>query len=458
MSLSRELARFVTETHYADIPASVLETQKKSILDAVAITLGAATLGDGCQSFVTLAEENAAGGAGDATVIGFDRKLPMTWAAFANGSMAHSLDFGDTQMHAVIHSNASTFPAALALAERLGASGEELLAALVIGSEVACRISLGANEDLEKYGWYMPPIYTSFGATAACCKLLKLSADQVLDAFSFNLCQTTCSAELIQNQTTVLRSVREAFAARNALVSALAAQKGLKGFDLPFEGKSGFYAAYARGNYDEQRALDGLGQHFEAGQLSFKLWPSCAGTHPAIIGARQLANDHSIQPDDIERIHVVVSQRNRMLCEPATVRMAPTSSIIGKFSIPYTASVALIKGNVTLEDFTPVALADRQVLALAAKFTYEVNEAWGKAEGMNTEMVIRTPRGEFSFAYFEDGSAATPQTSFEDLGEKLRSCAVYAARPFAEERLAAIESAVRQVDLLPDIRQLTKLL
>lgn len=143
MGISDQLAKFVAETNYEDIPLWVIETQKKSILDSIAITLGAAALGDGCRSFVDLARENSSGGAGEATVIGFGEKMPASWAAFANAAMAHSLDFGDTQMDAVVHSNASTFPAALAMAEKLDhVDGKRLLTALVLGSEVACRISI----------------------------------------------------------------------------------------------------------------------------------------------------------------------------------------------------------------------------------------------------------------------------------------------------------------------------
>jgi 2-methylcitrate dehydratase PrpD len=457
VNLSETLARFVADTEYDAIPQTVLETQKKSILDGIAITLGAATLGDGCRQFVALAGENAAGAPGDATVIGFDGKLPAVWAAFANGSMAHSLDFGDTQLHAFIHSNASTFPAALALAERRGASGRDLLAALVLGSEVACRVSLGVLEDLEKYGWYMPPVYTSFGATAACCKILRLPPEQIVAALSFNLCQTTCSSELINNKDTVVRSVREAFAARNAVTSALIATKGLKGFEAPLEGASGFYQAYARGNWADTRVLASLGETFEAGALSFKLWPSCAGTHPVIGSVMQLAREHHIQPAEIERIHVVVSQRNRMLCEPFAIRIAPESAIIAKFSIPYTASVALLKSRVALEDFNREALADADVLALAAKFTYAVNENWGKDDSMNTDVTIHSRRGEFH-TFYSEAANAHQETTFDDLAAKLRSCAAYAAQPFSAERLDQIVAAVRQLESLQDIRELTALL
>ncbi len=456
MDFTRKLAEFVVNTNFEDIPPYVIETQKKSILDAIGITLGAATLGDGCKAFVELATENSYGAAGDATVIGFNRKLPAPWAAFANASMAHSLDFGDTQMHAIVHSNASTLPAALAVAEKLGnVDGKTLLTALVIGSEIACRVSLGSNEDLEKYGFYMPPIYTSFGATAAVCKLLKLDVDQVVDAFSFNLCQTTCSSELMNNSNTVIRSIREAFAAKNAVMSGLLAQKGLKGFAEPLEGKLGFYHAYARDNCNLERPLEKLGEYFDAGTLYFKLWPSCAGTHPVISTVHKLVEENHIKPEEIERVHVITSQRNKMLVEPEEIRKNPTTSIIGKFSIPYTGAVSIIRGNVTLDDFLPEAFNDEQVKALAAKFTHEVNADWGKVEGMNTDVTIYTNRGTFHYFYTEIGVPPKDAT-FDELRVKLKSCARHAYYTKTDEALDMIADTICNLDSLSDISEFTR--
>lgn len=458
MGISYQLAEFIAETNYEDIPKVVFETQKKSILDGIGVTLGAATLGDGCRDFVELATENSCHGTGEATVIGFNRKLPAGWAAFANAAMAHSLDFGDTQMDAVVHSNASTFPAALAVAEKLkDVDGKKLLTALVLGSEVACRVSLGANEDLEKYGYYMPTIYTSYGATAAVCKLLGLSPKQIVDAFSFNLCQTTCSSELMNNAKTVVRSIREAFSARNAVLSGQIAARGLNGFEEPLEGKLGFYHAYARDNCNLERVVEGLGDKYYAGDLYFKLWPSCAGTHPAIIAVQSLAREYQIKPDEIERIHVVVSQRNKMLMEPEEIRKAPTTSIIGKFSIPYTASVALIREDVTLDDFLPTAFGDQKVLELATKFTYETNENWGKVEGMNTDVTIYTSRGQFHYFYTEIGTTKK-ETTLQELEKKVKSCARHSLILNSDEQMERIFQIVSQLEKLNRVEEFTSLL
>ncbi|MCD8123614.1 MAG: MmgE/PrpD family protein [Lachnospiraceae bacterium] len=447
MNLTEKLADFVVNLRYEDIPMSVIETQKKSVLDALGITYGASGLGDGCAELLDTAIEGAADGKPEATVIGGAVRLPAVWAAFANAAMAHSLDFGDTQMHAVVHSNASTFPAALAAAEKRGnVSGKEFLTALVAGSETACRIALGVHSDLEGRGFYMPPIYTSFGATAAVGRLMGLGRQELVDAFSLNLCQTTCSAELMNNADTWVRSVREAFAAKNALLSCMMASRGVKGFADPLQGKYGFYQAYAGQAGDEEAVLEGLGSHFEAGELYFKLWPSCAGTHPVIRLLRELSEQEALDWREIKEVHVTTSVRNRMLMEPLEVRRRPDTSIVAKFSIPYTGALALISGTVTLGDFSPERLRDADVLSLADRFTYEVREDWGKEDGMNTDVCVHMKNGRCLVRKYRERGQLQNEPSWKEMEEKYLATASYAARPQGAEKYRSIAEEVRRLE------------
>ena len=456
MDMAREFAQFIVNTNYEDIPAYVFETQKKSIIDQTAITLGAATLGDGCDKMVKLAMELASDGKAESTVVGYDCKLPAPWAAFANGAMAHALDFGDMQMYAHVHSNASPYPAGIAVAERLGnVSGKELLTALVIGSEVACRVSLGVNQDLEKFGFYMPTIYTSFGATATVCKLLGLNEDQCVDALTFNLCQTTCSAELINSGKTPVRGIREAFASRNAVTAAYMAQKGLKGFDNPLEGPLGFYMAYGREPANRERALKDLGKVFYCGTLYYKLWPTCASTHSALRCITKLMKDKGLKPEEIERIHVEAPIRTKIVLEPDEEKKHPKTSIVAKFSIPYTVSVALYDGTVGIGDFNDESYARPEVNEMADKFTHEINENWGKAEAMNTRLTVYTKdRGVMEEFYTEVG-VDPEETPYEDLVKKLKSCAKFSAKPRTEEHLDTLVEKIKKLDELDDIREFT---
>lgn len=459
MNLSYTLAEFVANTEYSDIPASVIEIQKKSIMDATAITFGAATIGDGCRQMVELAEHLAADGNAEATVIGFGKKLPAAWAAFANASMAHSLDFGDTHQRSTIHSNSSSFPAALAVAESLGnVSGKELLTALVLGSEVGARIALGADVNTTAHGFYMPTIYSSFAATAAVAKLLRLTPQQIVDAFSFNLCQSTCSSELNNNSKTVMRSVREAFTARNAIVACYMAKAGLIGFEQPLEGKLGFYHAYLQDRYTAERVVEGLGSDWEAEKLTFKAWPCCFGTHATITALRELCRTHSLTGEDIIHAQVTIGDPNPMLFEPREQRCNPESSIIGKFSIPFTAATAILKGNVDLDSFSYERLHDPEIRALASRFDYTYAKDWGRGTESHTRIVLETTKGTFERMITDP--LGTPNNPMDDEAFQMKfiSCARKALAPRSDDELTALQQQISSFEKMENISDFTALL
>ncbi len=457
--ITEKLAQFIENTRYEDIPEEVLAVQKLSVLDACGITMGAGTLGDGCAEMVALCETMAAGGRPEASVIGFGRKLPMMAAAMANGAMAHSLDFGDTQMEGGVHSNASSFPAALALAETRGkVSGKDFLTALVLGSETAVRVALGVTEELVRFGFYPPTIYSSYGAVAAAGRLLGLSAAQLENAFAFNLCQTTCSAEIVNSSDTVVRSVREAFAVRNALTAVLMAEKNLAGFPAALEGKAGLYASFARGKCAPEKVTDRLGEKWYSGELYFKLWPSCAGTHPDIRLLKDIMEKNSLTAADIEEVCVTVSLRNGMLVQPEEVRKAPKTAIIAKFSVPYACSVMAVKGRVSLSDFLPGALEDPAVLAFCRKFTCRVEEAWGPEAALNTEMTVKTADGRSFTGKLSHKEASFAPVTFAQVKEKMLANAALAPCPGTEENLEKLCSLVEHLEEVADIRELAALL
>ena len=460
--VSLKLAEFAVNTKTEDIPEEVMAVQKKSIMDAIAVTLGASGIGEGCREFVDYAKEAAAGGKGEATVIGCGIKLPVVLAAFANGSMAHSLDFSDTQAMHTFHSNESTFAAAISVADYLGGvSGRDLIAAMVIGSEVACRVASGIldKRKLPEQGWFMPSILVVYGATAAAGRLLGLNARQMVDAFSFTLCQAMCSSELMNSGDSVMRSVREAFMARSAVTSALIAKRNMKGFDAPFEGKMGFYHAFIRDEVDLNRVTKDLGSVWQAKELCFKLWPSCLGTHSTIDAMLQLVKENGIKPEEIEGVHVKVASVNQMLLEPEASRKAPESVINAKFSIPYTAAVAAVRHRLTLEDFDYESLHDPLIRSVASKFTYDTDDGWAPAGyNLRSQLTVKTARGDFyrevTWPY---GHVKNPCTD-EELGGKIYTCARHSRVPVSEDRVKELVATVARLDELSDVRELTALL
>jgi 2-methylcitrate dehydratase PrpD len=344
------------------------------LLDGLGVSLAATGLADVCRPFIEYAVEQ--GGRPESTIFASDVRVPAAAAAFANGALAHALDFEDAHDGALLHPNAPTIPAALAISEAFGPiDGNEFIAAIALGCDVACRMSLALRVPLDEYGWYPPPMIAAFGATSAVGRLLKLNETQLIDAFSLTLCQATCSAELKFSPQSDIRAVRDAFPAQIATMSVLLARKGVRGFDQPFEGRAGFFALYARGAYAPDVLVQSLGERFEIDQIAFKPWPSCRGTHVFIEAATQLVSTHRIDPNDIEAVRLTGSRLNLMLAEPLLQKRRPATAIDAKFSLPFTVATALRRGRVTLDDFTAQALQDPAVLALAARVHFEPNAA-----------------------------------------------------------------------------------
>ncbi|MBI5439892.1 MAG: MmgE/PrpD family protein [Deltaproteobacteria bacterium] len=458
MNASAALARHVARTRFEDLPPAVVEVTKKSILDAVGVSLAAGTLGEGCKAFVDVAR--AAGGRGESTLLGFGAKATAIMAAFANGALAHALDFEDAHDGSLSHPNAPTVPAALALAEAAGGvSGRELITAVAVGCDLACRLGMAVmNEERFESGWYFPPIFGAFGAAAASSKVLRLPEEQVLDALALTLCQATCTAEITASPRSVLRSVRDAFAAKAGVLSALLAREGVAAFDEPFEGAAGLFRLYAGGRYDAAALTRGLGEVFEGEHVSFKPWPSCRFTHSYIELCLALRAAGEVSLEEIREIRAVVGPSQRALCEPLERKRRPETGIDAKFSVPFVIATALAHGRVDLEHFEPTALADPRVLALAEKVTCVVDPERTVHEAARGVLEVETAKGTLVKAIeLPCGDPKKPMTT-EQLVAKFMACAGYAPRRFERgERERAVELLLG-LEEVEDVARLTAVL
>jgi 2-methylcitrate dehydratase PrpD len=377
VDLSATLARHVATTPFAQLPAATVHATKRSLLDGIGVMLAASGSCPEVQPCVDLAR--ATGANGRASILGHEARVSAPAAAFANGAMAHALDFEDAFDAAPTHPNASLIPAALAIAQDVArVDGSVFLTAMALGCDLTCRLGLSAGVGLEEGGWYPPPILGAFGAVAACARLLALTPSQVTDAFSLMLCQAVCPGEIKYTHASPIRAVREAFPAQAAVQAVLLAKAGIRGFSQPFEGRSGFFRLFAGGRFDAHALLDALGTRFCGERLSFKPWPSCRGTHAYIQAARELREQHALEWRDIARVTLTVGSVQRMLCEPLDVKQAPASAIDAKFSLPFTVASALIEPEVTLDSFAPNALCKPDTLALARTVRYEIRSEWGR--------------------------------------------------------------------------------
>lgn len=442
--LSWRIARHITQTTYEDLPATTIAATKASLLDALGVMMAATTLGEGIQAFADLAID--AGGPAESVLIGRGRRVPMLMAALANGALAHAIDFEDGHDAAPVHPNAAQIPAALALVQGQGIDdGRKLLTALAIGCDLSCRLGLALRTDPATLGWYPPPILGAFGALAACGKLIDLDERGIVDAMSLLLCSTTCSGEIKYAPRSEMRAVRDAFPAQAALQAVLLAKRGVSGFDAPLEGKAGLFAMYARGDYDADRLLDGLGTRFEGDRLTFKAWPSCRGTHAFIEGT--LAIRAELGAASVESIELVGHPVMRMLDEPRAAKRAPATAIDAKFSAPYCVATAWVDGEVTLDSFSEPARTRPGIAALADRISFAVIKDADADAIAGGGVTVRLTDGRVATRFIAEplGHPANP-IGAEALATKFRQCAALAVvSPDATQCDGVIE-AIAQLD------------
>lgn len=394
MDITRTLASFAADLTFADLPPAVIERAKRLILDLTGIMIRARHDAESTPSLIA-AVERLGLAEGKCSVPGDGRTYAPTAAALINGTLAHSLDFDDTHAEASLHSSAPIVPAALAAAELSGASGKDLIAAVVAGYEIQIRLSLALNPtDHYNRGFHPTATCGVFGAAAAAGKLLGMEANGIQNAFGIALSQAAGSMEFLADGAWTKRS-HVGQAAQNGLICAVLAAEGFKGPKQAFEGRAGFLKAYAP-NADGAKAVAGLGETWQTMRLAVKPYPSCRYSHAAIDGLIALRNEHSLRAQDVEAVEIGLPETGWKIIGGPDDKTNPQSVVDGQFSMPFCAAVALREGGLTWDDYKK-HLNDEATRALTRKVKTVV-DARAEAEfpaNMAGVAKIRTASGEF---------------------------------------------------------------
>ena len=208
-------------------------------------------------------------GEGICTVFGLNRRYPPAAAALLNGALGHSLDFDDTHADSSLHPSAPVVPAALAAAEMTGASGDELLAAIVTGFEVCCRLGM-ALDPTAHYARGFHPTATAgtFGAAAAAGRLFGLDEQAMISAFGVAASQASGSLQFLANGAWNKRYQVGEAAMKGLMAATLASEEFVGAIDA-IEGTHGFLAGYSDAP-DPSRAVAGLGSVWETMKIGVK--------------------------------------------------------------------------------------------------------------------------------------------------------------------------------------------
>ncbi len=450
--ITAELAEFSSALSIASLPVSVLERARQLLLDLV----GNIIRGHEADSTPALIMAAEALGltSGSCHVLGDTRRYGAAGAALVSGTCAHSLDFDDTHAAGTLHPGATVIPAVLAAAQVCRAPGSTILAAIVVGYEVACRTALALPAaDHYRRGFHPTATCGAFGAAAAAARVFELSAQQTSSALGIALSQSAGSLQFLANGAWTKR-FQVGWAALCGLTAATLARAQYRGAAEALEGQHGFLHAYAP-NATPTRVTKELGHRFELLETGVKPYPSCRYGHAGIDAVLALRAAHTLHPDEIESITYGLSHAGMLLVgAPAELKQNPQNIVDAQFSAPFVLAVALVAGRMQWADYD--RLQDPAVRRLLPRIRCEHSPEMeahfpasmsGKvtirARGESFERIVVTPKGEpLNFM------------SSEELRDKYLSLA---APRLGDARAARLAEVILDVDRLPDISTLLDL-
>ena len=387
MDVTAKLAGFVTDLNYEAIPRKAVEAAKIAVRDCLGVALAGSREEDARIAAEIARQESARE---ETSVIGQGFKTSALNGALANGTAAHALDF-DHSFTMMGQPTAPIVPATFALGETLGASGRRIIEAYVAGFEVTAKL-VHSLRDSGHDGWHAPSTLGSFGASAACGKLLGLDAGANANgARHHGVDGERHRRQLRHHDQTFARRSGRAQRRPGGQTRATAAYTANA---KAIEGGFGFYQVLHQDAPINEPAIEELGRSYAlvTDGLRIKPYPCGGLTHQVIDSVLEFRAKHGLTAEMIERIDVDVVKHTF----DRIVFRVPQTGIQGKFCMPYLVARAIIDGKIGLHIFTDSAVRDQNVLKLAERVQMNLDPNLKKtdAAGRPCRVTIRLKNGQ----------------------------------------------------------------
>jgi 2-methylcitrate dehydratase PrpD len=428
------IVAFARDTALADVPADAVAQAKLLILDTLGVSLAAGTHAIGTLIASHASERICRA---EATIIGGGGRVDAPNAALANGTLANALDF-DEGNHVVTH----VLPAALAMAERQGASGSALLTAFIIGYEIGARLKDaidGARDQGRgptRRGFWHVGLAGPIAATAAAARLFGLDAQKTAMAIGI----ASCSAGgFRRNMGTMAKAFHSGHAARAAIEAVLLAERGFTADPQALEAPLGFMRALtAPEEPDWDAVIARLGNPFGlAGKVKFKPYPACTPIQPVLEAVLSLRGEAGFGYEEVVAVEADLHIFSLFRLDPAD------ADAVG-FSGPYLVAAAIVHGKVGLDEVEAEAVHDPRVRALMPRIDH-------RPQKEDETVTIRLADGRI----LTRAVAPVRRLAGEaQVAAKYRDCA---NRALDADAVAELQARVLAIETETDIRRLAEL-
>lgn len=446
-SAMERLARWSTTFATVEVPEEVRVVARSCLIDTLGVALaGSATPVAAKARAVAMA--TAAEGA--ARVLGSPLALAPPGAAAANGTAAHALDFDDNCYAGVVHGSAVIVPAALAVAQCVGASGSALIDAIIAGSEAEYALGAAATMSIYEKGWWTTAVLGPVGAAAAAARLYGLDVGASASALGIALAGAGGAKAAFGTDAKPLLAGR---ASEAGIVAALMAGQGASGPSDAAEHPRGFAALFNGGVFEADMfgTLGANWQLLDPG-IDVKRIPVCLSSHAAVDAVDDLVRRHGVRPEEIVRIvcdvpPVVIA--NLIYDQPASRQQA-------QFSMPFAIAASLAFGDLKLCHLDDAVVRDPALVRLMETVEMQTGPRWHAAarrsapEGALVSLHLKDGRLLEGFRAFPRGGAADPLPP-DAIAAKFLDCAGIVLSPSAAE---ALLDRLGRIETLTSVRGL----
>jgi 2-methylcitrate dehydratase PrpD len=446
---TEKLADFIETLEYSDFPSGVIAAAKASLLDFIGVAIAGYRQAQlNRLLFDTMVRFDSGD---DCTILGENKKASAVHAALINATSGHSLDLDDGHRRALGHPGVCVVPAALALGESMGGSGQQVLTAIIAGYETFIRIAKSMNPAIFTRGFHTTGICGTVAAAAAAAKILSFHKKKISDTLGIAAIQSA-GLLIVVHSGQMMKPLNAGKAAYNGVLSALLAGGGAEGSQNILEGKDGFGQAFA-GDWDPSLLLSDLGNRFGITECYRKLYPACRHSHAAIDGALFIRNSNRFALKEIQEIRVTtypaalkLTQKERM---PADV---PGT----RFNLAFAVSLALTNGAAGLAEFSMDSVKDPTIQQLFKKVHFisdsSLESKKDNIRGAEVEILFTDNESFKEKVLLPKGEPENPATS-EELNEKFRSCI---GAFWSKSKQEEIIHAIGELEQLDNIQMLTK--
>jgi 2-methylcitrate dehydratase PrpD len=442
------LARFTARFELDALPERVQRRLSQCLLDFVAVASGARIHADSTPAFLRGVMATGAP-EGPATVIGERRGFSCRDAALLNGTLAHSLDFDDTNLPSLIHPGAAVIPAALALAEREDADGAALLAAVAAGYEVACRVGLALGPGAYDRGFHPTSVAGVFGAAAAGAQLLELAEEEIGSAFGLAGSMACGSMQYLASGSWNKR-LHPGLAAQSALLALELARAGVDGASHALEGRAGVLHSYSEAPRPDA-ITDRLGERWLLGETGIKPYPACRLAHGAIDAAFALrARLGGEVPTGAELALHISPEADTIVGGTESNKLAPKNVVEAQFSVYFLTAVALLDGSVSWSSYERIGDAD-----VAAMIDRIELSAGGDVPSAGALLTCRSSGGEVEARVQQPVGEPDGALAWEGVEQKYRALV---SGLFEGERRERIAQWLKRLPSGEPVRTLTAML